>query len=212
MVRRYPEARFLKPNRSPVFGSLRSSLICSVALHLGLALVCYVGLQRSPRFGDLVNPSSARLDRGIFLEVGLPSRPSHRSRKMPLPVPAPGFIPTQVGGAPGGGEIVSNGTADTMAILKINFLTELRAAIQNKMEYPALARARRQTGRVAVGFTLCKDGRIENVHLVESSSQERLDTAALESVEDLGRFRPIPDSISKKDWNIIIPLDFKMTE
>jgi protein TonB len=88
------------------------------------------------------------------------------------------------------------------------FLDELRAAIDNGKEYPALARARRQTGTVDVGFTLKKSGEIQGVHVVRPSGFARLDEAGLATVQRLGRFRPVPDELSLGDWSITVPISF----
>jgi len=101
-----------------------------------------------------------------------------------------------------------------------NYLSELTAAIKSQVNYPPIAKARRQSGRVLVGFTLQKSGLIENIHLVQSSFNERLDLAALDSVRNLGRFNSpsgdvgslggISENRLRRDWNIVVPIDFKI--
>ncbi len=91
-----------------------------------------------------------------------------------------------------------------------SFSDELRDALERLKQYPALARARRQTGRVEVGFTLRKDGAIENSHIEKACQFELLNEAALQTVRRLGRFKPIPDEISAGNWNVVVPIEFRL--
>jgi protein TonB len=89
-----------------------------------------------------------------------------------------------------------------------SYAAGLRAAIDALKDYPALSRARHETGRVKVAFTVQKDGLITNVRVNEASSFNRLNEAALSSVRSLGKFRPVPDSVSIGKWDAIVPLDY----
>jgi TonB family protein len=93
-----------------------------------------------------------------------------------------------------------------------DFRNQLRAALEEQKEYPAIAKSRGQTGTVKVGFTLRKQGVIDSVHLVELCAYERLNLAALETVKRLGRFKPVPDEVSKGDWTVVVPMEFTLTD
>jgi protein TonB len=92
-----------------------------------------------------------------------------------------------------------------------SYAEELRARIDELKLYPAIAKSRHQTGRVEVGFTLRKgDGAILNAHVVKSSEYDRLNEAALQTVTKLSKFKPVPDELSKTDWDVIVPIDFRL--
>lgn len=94
-----------------------------------------------------------------------------------------------------------------------DFTSQLRAALESEKEYPAVARARHQTGRVSVGFTLRKeDGLFVNIHFVQISDYERLNRSAIETVKRVARFKPVPDEVSKGDWNVVVPLEFTIDD
>ena len=92
----------------------------------------------------------------------------------------------------------------------LSFSEELRQAIEREKDYPVLARSRKETGRVEVGFTLMKSGGIINVRVVKACTFSRLNDAALRTVMKLKQFRAVPDSISKTDWNVVVPILFKL--
>ena len=91
-----------------------------------------------------------------------------------------------------------------------DFRLALRTAIEQKKEYPALARARHQQGQVLVGFTLTKEGHIIDIHLVKPTVYEQLNQAALATIQRVGFFKPVPDEISPGDWNVSVPINFKL--
>jgi len=49
-------------------------------------------------------------------------------------------------------------------------------------DYPAISKRLGETGVTKVGFTITTDGHVENVHIVDSSGSERLDSAAVSCV------------------------------
>jgi TonB family protein len=57
-------------------------------------------------------------------------------------------------------------------------------------EYPRAARRRNVTGAVAVSFTVTTDGRVRDVHVLESDPGDTFDAAAMEAVEQW-RFEPV---------------------
>ncbi|MBC7692214.1 MAG: energy transducer TonB [Methylotenera sp.] len=91
-----------------------------------------------------------------------------------------------------------------------SFAAELRAALDHCKEYPALAKARKQSGRVGVGFTVKKNGQIINAHVVSPCVFDKLNEAAIQTVTRLGNFKPVPDSVSMNDWNVVVPIEFKL--
>lgn len=69
-------------------------------------------------------------------------------------------------------------------------LSALREHLQRSIVYPAIARRMGWEGRVVVSFTVCADGTVRNVRLVESSGKPVLDRNALDVVKSIDR---IPD-------------------
>jgi TonB family protein len=94
--------------------------------------------------------------------------------------------------------------------LRADYESELRAALEARKHYPGLSRARMESGRARVSFTIKKDGTIADLRLSESSGYARLDQAALDTVRSLERFKPVPDEIARGDWPVTLPMDFRL--
>lgn len=90
------------------------------------------------------------------------------------------------------------------------YLTRLWGTIESQKSYPALARSRGQTGKVVVRFRLMKTGQIVEVHLQQASPFESLNSAAMATVEQVARFEPIPDALSKTDLQLTITLNYSL--
>ncbi len=92
------------------------------------------------------------------------------------------------------------------------YLDRLKAAIEAQKRYPAIARRLGQSGRVLLGFTLDQNGAIVAVRVVESTPHERLNRAALEILERIGRFDPIPETLRRERWHITVPILYDITQ
>ncbi len=84
----------------------------------------------------------------------------------------------------------------TLATQKEAFLKEklsvISAIVQRNISYPPLARKMGWEGKVVVCFVLLPDGRLENLHILESSGYEVLDRNALEAVRKSAHLFPKP--------------------
>ena len=135
-----------------------------------------------------------------------------RSKTSAVPVPAvaqnsapqeevkPGSIPS-VGDA----SLSGTATADLKAIFK----AELRARIDENKFYPAVARRMGHAGTVVVAFTMLEDGSIINVRIDSTSGNSQLDTAGIEAVKKVGKFKAIPDEFGTKSMDLSIPIKFQ---
>ncbi len=112
----------------------------------------------------------------------------------------PGSIPGYAGGT-------LSGTA--LADLKTIYKAELRAQIVQNKFYPLAARRLGQTGIVVVAFTLLADGSIQNIRIEDSSGNDRLDTAGLEAVKKVGKFKEIPSEFASNSIDMSVPIKFQ---
>ncbi|OYV28157.1 MAG: hypothetical protein B7Z82_03430 [Halothiobacillus sp. 20-54-6] len=86
----------------------------------------------------------------------------------------------------------------------------LAAAIEREKFYPPLARRLNQEGIVDVGFTVQADGRIVNIHVLGQSPSAALERGAIEAIERVGKFNPIPPELGKTPMNLTISLVYKL--
>ncbi|MBP5246949.1 MAG: TonB family protein [Fibrobacter sp.] len=90
------------------------------------------------------------------------------------------------------------------------YLGSLKKQLEKRKSYPSTARRLKQEGTVRLRFTIQEDGRIDAVEISKSSRYSALDKSALDAVENLGRFLPIPGVLNKKSWRIEIPIQYKL--
>lgn len=94
--------------------------------------------------------------------------------------------------------------------IKDSYLAELAAQINRKKFYPRASRRFGEEGTVVVSFVLQKDGRVTDLAVAQSSGSERLDEAALTTLQRVMPFRPIPDVLQRDDWPISVPIAFNL--
>lgn len=121
----------------------------------------------------------------------------------------PAEIP-QADPLPSSSSVVGNASQTMTTSGTASYLGELRAKIEALKQYPAMARNRGQTGKAEVAFTVLKTGEITNIHLVAKTPFETLNNAALAAVAGIRQFKPIPDELARNEWEIQIPIVFKI--
>ncbi|MCP5428982.1 MAG: energy transducer TonB [Chromatiaceae bacterium] len=94
--------------------------------------------------------------------------------------------------------------------IRASYLAELAAQINRKKYYPRASRRFGEEGTVVVSFVLQRDGRVTDLAVAQSSGSERLDEAALTTLERVTPFRPIPDVLQRDDWPISVPIAFNL--
>jgi len=98
---------------------------------------------------------------------------------------------------------------DLSGILQ-SFFGSIRKKIESKKKYPELARDAGIEGRSGVKMTILKDGQLEKVEIVDSSGNQILDNAALQSILKAAPFPPIPKDIRQSKIEVSIYLVFKI--
>lgn len=94
--------------------------------------------------------------------------------------------------------------------LEAKYLAKVHATVEKNKVYPRAAKRLNQTGKVHVNFDILKNGKIQNVKIVQKSKFEKLDSASIELLLNIGHFEVIPDEINKSVWNITIPISYQI--
>jgi TonB family protein len=102
-------------------------------------------------------------------------------------------------------------STDSESALK-NFLNSVRRKIESKKTYPASARDSGIEGNTEVKLTILKNGQLANVEVVNSSGNEILDNAALQSVRNAAPFPVIPKLVERDSITMSIQLVFKIEQ
>ncbi len=90
------------------------------------------------------------------------------------------------------------------------YLAELQRAIIRHQRYPEGARREGRQGSATLSFVLLGDGRFDQVRVAGSSGDRDLDQAAIESLQRLGRFRPIPLEFGRDRWPLSVVIRFNL--
>ena len=120
-------------------------------------------------------------------------------------------VPAGEAGAVGNGVglgIESGVVGGKIADLKTMYKAELRARIDQNKNYPTLSRKLGQQGVVEIEFAVLADGKLVDIKIASPSKFEALNKAALDSVESVGTYKPIPKEIAMDRLNLKVPIRF----
>ena len=101
-----------------------------------------------------------------------------------------------------------NGAAHATALSQ--YIFGLRQLIEQRKIYPSLSKKMGETGKVIVTLELQKDGTIRDIKIKDTSTFARLNQAALETVAQVQKYKPIPDHISEQQIKVEVPIQFSL--
>lgn len=139
-------------------------------------------------------------------------KPEPRQKAAHLAAPAPPLAAPAQPSAPAGTAAVTreSGSSSERAQAEGAYLAELQRAIKRQQRYPEAALHRGAAGTTTLTFVLQADGRIDRVQVARSAGDTELDQAAVEAINRLGRFKPIPSVIGRDSWTLRIPIRFDL--
>jgi protein TonB len=82
----------------------------------------------------------------------------------------------------------------------------IKDRVQNKITYPRIARKMGWQGRVLISFTICRDGSVKDIRIVESSGFKALDNNAVKIIQRVAPFPKPPVSAE-----LTIPVIYKLS-
>ena len=59
-------------------------------------------------------------------------------------------------------------------------------------------------------FTILQNGNFSNISIKEKSKFKRLNKAAIKILIKLKSFKKIPKELKKQNWDIVIPIEYKI--
>lgn len=89
------------------------------------------------------------------------------------------------------------------------FIQQVARLIDQKKLYPKEALNREEEGKVVVAMTLARDGSLIDAKVEQPSSFSRLNQAALQTIQNIGRFPPIPETIPVP-LHLHVPIQFRI--
>ncbi|MEJ1408750.1 MAG: energy transducer TonB [Candidatus Sedimenticola sp. (ex Thyasira tokunagai)] len=97
---------------------------------------------------------------------------------------------------------------DRIAEIESLYRARLVQTIASAKKYPLWARKKGLQGKARIGFTVYRDGHIEQIQLIDGSGHEILDRAAMITVSEIGSVQPIPTELARLQWSFKVPLNF----
>ena len=94
--------------------------------------------------------------------------------------------------------------------LRDAYVLRLRAMIEKNKSYPIRARQLGLSGRVVVSFTILESGRVTDVKVEKPCHHNILNRHAVEIVEHIESFEPIPRELGLSHWHMTVPIEFAL--
>ena len=142
----------------------------------------------------------------------LPPKPERKPEPRQKTVRPAAPVPQARPDAPAGSAVVASeqDSSSGRAQAEGAYLAELQRAIKRQQRYPEAARDRGAAGTATLTFVIQADGRIDRVQVAKSAGDSDLDQAAVQAINRLGRFKPIPSVIGRGSWTLRIPIRFDL--
>lgn len=87
---------------------------------------------------------------------------------------------------------------------------KVRQTINENKTYPNVSKKLKEEGLVIISFKVLKNGKIENLHIKQSSNKERLDNAAINALNETNSFEVFDENIKKEFLDFEIALEFSI--
>ena len=92
------------------------------------------------------------------------------------------------------------------------YLSNLRATIEQHRGYPLAARRRHLEGTAVLRFSVSRNGQLFSMQLVRSSGEGLLDTAAMNAVRAVESFPVAPADVLGEQFTLELPVVFRLTK
>lgn len=92
---------------------------------------------------------------------------------------------------------------------ELEYAQKLQRFIEENRFYPQRSWRLKQEGTVLIALTILNDGSFSNIELIEKSKHQSLNQAAVKFLENLKKFKPLPNPIKKKQ-EYLIPIFYKI--
>lgn len=89
------------------------------------------------------------------------------------------------------------------------YFAEIRSFIEKRKYYPKKALKMRQSGDVEICVDIDHNGHFHDIHIKTKSRYETLNIAALNLIQEISKFKPLPKEIGKK-ITLNIPIKYAL--
>lgn len=126
-----------------------------------------------------------------------------------LPSAAAGSFEWVEGGSVGIGQ-KTTGAGSSGDAARARYLEQVKKLIEERLDYPLMARKMGMQGSVQIRCRLSRDGTRVAAEVAAASPYALLDQAALRAVDRVGRFPAVPPEVAGEEVVLTIPLRFRL--
>jgi periplasmic protein TonB len=154
-----------------------------------------------PKVASPLPPIHTQNTIDLTADASLPPTNAGSSNPLTTPTPSPSTHQAPV---------VTPINADSLQSIKQKYLDGLLHTIEQQKKYPALARRLKQQGKVVIRFSIISNGKIITPTIAHKSQFNSLNQAALQTVQSLQQYHPIPIELNIDKWDIELPVSFTL--
>lgn len=129
----------------------------------------------------------------------------------PPQIAAPTGSPVQASPAPTVGA-AATGAPAAGSVVQADIARALRAAMLPHFRYPFLARRRGWEGVVRLGMRVEDDGRLQNIHVAQTSGHRTLDVAALRTMHKVDSVPGVALALRGNWVDVVLPVEYRLQD
>jgi len=100
---------------------------------------------------------------------------------------------------------------DSQDLKYVSYLSEIKKKIEPKWHYPERAKKIGLQGKLALYFSIVRDGHLDRLKLLNSSGHSLLDKEALKAVRGAAPYYPLPKRLKITRLNILATFEYRIS-
>ena len=100
---------------------------------------------------------------------------------------------------------------DSQELKYVSYLSKIKSKIEPKWNYPEKAQSIGLQGKLALCFSIVRDGHLDKLELLNSSGHPLLDEEALKAVKGAAPYYPLPDRLKISRLNILATFEYRIS-
>ena len=100
---------------------------------------------------------------------------------------------------------------DSQDLKYVSYLSEIKKKIEPKWHYPERAKKVGLQGKLALYFSIVRDGHLDRLELLSSSGHSLLDREALNAVRGAAPYYPLPKRLKITRLNILATFEYRIS-
>lgn len=100
---------------------------------------------------------------------------------------------------------------DSQELKYVSYLSKIKRKIEPKWHYPERAQKIGLQGKLALCFSIVRDGHLDRLELLSSSGHPLLDEEALKAVRGAAPYYPLPDRLKISRLNILATFEYRIS-